>query len=155
MKKIIRKNLIFDIEDIKERLPHRFPFLMVDKIIEQAPGYCKGIKNVTINEWQFLGHFPQQAIMPGMLIAEAIAQTSAFVGFPPEESLQEPEGLSPRKAILVSMNIKFLQPAVVGDQMIIEVKLLKKLGRMNMFQGEAKVEDIVVSKAEFMTMDIE
>ncbi|NVM52520.1 MAG: 3-hydroxyacyl-ACP dehydratase FabZ [Candidatus Helarchaeota archaeon] len=155
MEKIRRKNLIFDIEDIRRRLPHRFPFLMLDKIVEQKPGYCKGIKNITINEWQFMGHFPKQAIMPGMLIAEAIAQTGAFVGPPPEEISKEEKESLPKESFLISMDVKFLQPVTVGDQMAIEVKFIKKIGKMNMFYGEVKVENMLVTKAKFTTMDIE
>lgn len=151
---IKRKNLVFSIEEIKKRLPHRYPFLMVDRIIEQKPGYCKGIKNVTINECFFVGHFPQQAIMPGTMIAECIAQTAAFVGPPPNENISETHN-EPKKAFLVSMNIKFQHPVIPGDQLVIEVRVIKRMAQMTMFQGTAKVEDIVVATAEFVTVNIE
>ena len=70
----------YDIEAIKRRLPHRYPFLMVDRIEESGPGYAIGVKNVTANEPCFQGHFPQRSVLPGALIAEALMQTSAFVG---------------------------------------------------------------------------
>jgi 3-hydroxyacyl-[acyl-carrier-protein] dehydratase len=157
MEKIKRKNLVFDIEKIKQRLPHRFPFLMIDRILDQKPGYCKGLKNVTINEWQFVGHFPNQSIMPGMLIAECIAQTAAFVGSESNEKEIEVQNCSQnnKTMFLLNMNIKFLQPVIVGDQIVIEVKLVKKLGKMNMFYGEAKVDDMLVAKAEFTTMELD
>jgi 3-hydroxyacyl-[acyl-carrier-protein] dehydratase len=157
MEKIKRKNLVFDIEKIKQRLPHRFPFLMIDRILDQKPVYCKGLKNVTINEWQFVGHFPNQSIMPGMLIAECIAQTAAFVGSESNEKEIEVQNCSQnnKTMFLLNMNIKFLQPVIVGDQIVIEVKLVKKLGKMNMFYGEAKVDDMLVAKAEFTTMELD
>jgi len=156
MEKIRRKNLVFDIEKIKQRLPHRFPFLMIDRILEQKPGYCKGLKNVTINEWQFVGHFPNQPIMPGMLIAECIAQTAAFVGGESDENSTEVQTCPQDKVMfLLSMNIKFLHPVIVGDQLIVEVKLIKKMGKMNMFYGEAKVDDVLVAKADFTTMELD
>ena len=72
----------YDIEAVKRRLPHRYPFLMVDRIEESGPGYAIGVKNVTVNEPCFQGHFPQRSILPGTLIAEALMQTSVFVGRP-------------------------------------------------------------------------
>ena len=70
----------YDVEAVKRRLPHRYPFLMVDRIEESGPGYAIGVKNVTVNEPCFQGHFPQRSILPGALIAEALMQTAAFVG---------------------------------------------------------------------------
>ena len=72
----------YDVEAVKRRLPHRYPFLMVDRIEESGPGYAIGVKNVTVNEPCFQGHFPQRSILPGALIAEALMQTAAFVGRP-------------------------------------------------------------------------
>ncbi|MEM4523139.1 MAG: 3-hydroxyacyl-ACP dehydratase FabZ [Nitrososphaeria archaeon] len=156
MEKIKRKNSVFDIEQIRERLPHRYPFLMVDRIIERKPGYCKGIKNVTINECYFLGHFPQQAIMPGMLIAECMAQTAAFVELPLGEvsQLDSEKGI-PKKAFLVTMNVKFMQPVIPGDQLVIEVSFIKKIGKMTMFQAKVTVDGMLVANGEFATVDIE
>jgi 3-hydroxymyristoyl/3-hydroxydecanoyl-(acyl carrier protein) dehydratase len=95
--------------------------------------------------------------MPGMLIAECIAQTAAFVGSESNEKEIEVQNCSQnnKTMFLLNMNIKFLQPVIVGDQIVIEVKLVKKLGKMNMFYGEAKVDEMLVAKAEFTTMELD
>jgi len=150
MEKIKRKNMVFGIEEIKKRIPHRYPFLMVDRIIESAPGRCTGIKNVTINECFFTGHFPQQAIMPGNLITESMAQVAAFVGPPPEEGIEP----TIKKAYLVAVNMKFHKPVIPGDQLIISVKVVKRLGKLTMFEGEAKVNGEIVANGAFTVVDI-
>ena len=151
MEKIKRKNMVFSIEEIKEKLPHRYPFLMVDRIIESSPGRCTGIKNVTINECFFTGHFPQQAIMPGNLITESMAQVAAFVGHSPEE---ENTDSTIKKACMVAVNMKFHKPVIPGDQLIINVRVVKTLGKLTMFEGEAKVDGEVVANGGFSVADI-
>ncbi|MDI6735841.1 MAG: 3-hydroxyacyl-ACP dehydratase FabZ [bacterium] len=151
MEKIKRNNMVFSVEEIKERLPHRYPFLMVDRIIETKPGKCTGIKNVTINECYFLGHFPQQAIMPGNLITESMAQVAAFVGHPPEEENTMP---TVKKGYLVATNMKFHKPVIPGDQLIISVKVIKRLGKLTMFEGEVKVDGEIVANGGFTVADI-
>lgn len=155
MEKIKRNNMVFNIEEIKERLPHRYPFLMVDRIIESKPGECTGVKNVTINECFFTGHFPAQSIMPGTLIIECIAQTAAFVGPPPKESGENSmDTQNKRKGYLLSVNIKFQQPVIPGDQLIIKTKVIKVFGKMTKFYGEAKVDGQIVASGEFNVVDV-
>lgn len=151
MEQIKRKNMVFSIEEIKKRLPHRYPFLMIDRIIETSPGKCTGIKNVTINECFFTGHFPQQAIMPGNLITECMTQVAAFVGPPPEKENTD----SPiKKGYIVAVNMKFHKPVIPGDQLIISVRVVKTLGKLTMFEGEAKVDGEVVANGGFSIADI-
>lgn len=151
-KMIKRKGVVFDIEDIKERLPHRYPFLMIDRIIKQSPGECIGVKNITFNEPCFMGHFPGQSIMPGTLIAEAMAQTAAFVGPPPDVKDLE-EGM--KKWFLTSINVKICQPVIPGDQMVIRVKVIKRMGGLIKFRADATVDGDMVASGEFTVAEVE
>lgn len=150
---IKRKKMVYGIEDIKSRLPHRYPFLMIDRIIEQSPGECIGIKNITFDESYFLGHFPDQSIMPGTLIAEAMAQTAGFVG--QQLSIENQNNKIMRKGFLTSMNIKIHQPVIPGDQLLIKVKVVKKMGALTKFVSEATVDDNIVASSEFTIAEVE
>lgn len=150
-KAVKRKGMVFDIEDIKTRLPHRYPFLMIDRVIEQSPGECTGVKNITFNEPCFMGHFPAQSIMPGILIAEAMAQTAAFVGPPPDAEGHE-KGM--RKGFLTSINVRIHQPVIPGDQLVIKVKVMKKMGKLTKFRAEASVDDEMVASGEFNVVEV-
>jgi len=150
-KAVRRKRVVFDIEDIKGRLPHRYPFLMIDKIIQQSPGACTGIKNVTFNEPYFMGHFPAQSIMPGTLIIEAMAQTAAFVGSPPDEDHSE----DIKKGFLTLINVKIHHPVVPGDQLVIKVEVVKRMGRVTKFKAEAFVDSDIVASGEFNIAEVE
>ena len=134
----------YDIEAIKRRLPHRYPFLMVDRIEESGPGYAIGIKNVTANEPCFQGHFPQRSVLPGALIAEALMQTSAFVGRP-----AEPEGAggavpgveataADRQLFAIGMNLKFRKPVVPGDRLRMDLRFVRMAGGMLRFAASAR-----------------
>ena len=134
----------YDIEAIKRRLPHRYPFLMVDRIEESGPGYAIGIKNVTANEPCFQGHFPQRSVMPGALIAEALMQTSAFVGQPGERG--GTSGVAPgidasptgRQLFAVGLNLKFRRPVVPGDRLRMELHFVRMAGAMLRFKAIAR-----------------
>lgn len=155
---IKRKNMVFGIEEIKEHLPHRFPYLMVDRIIEAGSESCVGLKNVTINECFFLGHFPKQAIMPGTLIIESMAQVAAFVGLSKKEIQEEIKINQPRQnggGYLITVNIKFHQPVIPGDHLLIKVKIIKRLGKVTMFNGEAVVDGEVMAKGEFSVVKVD
>ena len=134
----------YDIEAIKRRLPHRYPFLMVDRIEESGPGYAIGIKNVTANEPCFQGHFPGRAVMPGTLIAEALMQTSAFVG-----RSAEPDGArgamahvnasrADQQLFCIGMNLKFRKPVVPGDRLRMDVRFVRMLGDMVRIKATAQ-----------------
>ena len=137
----------FDIQAIMELLPHRYPFLLVDKILELIPGKSViALKNVTINEPFFQGHFPGTPVMPGVLIIEAMAQAGGVLVM---ESL--PEDM--RGGVIYFMGIdkaKFRKPVVPGDQLIFEVKSIKQRLRAIKMFGIAKVDDVIVAEAELM-----
>jgi 3-hydroxyacyl-[acyl-carrier-protein] dehydratase len=138
---------MLNIKDIQKLLPHRYPFLLVDRIIEMETGIrALGIKNVTINEGFFQGHFPEQPIMPGVLIIEALAQVAGVLAFS--------SGASEGKSVYF-MSIekaKFRKPVFPGDQLKLEVKILQQRGNVWKFSGSAAVEEKIVTEAEFTAM---
>jgi beta-hydroxyacyl-ACP dehydratase FabZ len=134
---------MMDIEEIKEVLPHRYPFLLVDKILEVKPGEkVVGLKNVTTNEEFFNGHFPEYPIMPGVLIVEAMAQV-AGIGL--LKTVEDPENKLPYLARV--NDARFRDPVKPGDQLIIEAKVANLRGRMGKIEAEAKVDDELVAEA--------
>jgi beta-hydroxyacyl-ACP dehydratase FabZ len=134
-----------DAQEILAVLPHRYPFLMVDRIIEIHEDSIVGIKNVTVNEPQFTGHFPGFPVMPGVLIIEAMAQVSGIlVG----KMAPHTRG---RIMYLASIeNAKFRKPVVPGDQLRIEMKMLRLKHAVAKIQGIARVEGQVVAEATLM-----
>lgn len=134
------------VNDIMKLLPHRYPFLLVDRIVELQPGVsATGIKNVTINEPFFQGHFPGQPIMPGVLVIEAMAQVAGVMAFR--------SGVEGRSVYFMSIdNAKFRRPIVPGDQVVIEIKVLKQRGNVWKFSGTATVDGKLVSESEFTAM---
>lgn len=134
---------MLDIEDIRALLPHRYPILLVDRILELTPGQrVVGQKNVTINEPFFNGHFPAQAIMPGVLILESMAQVAGLMIL----SLKEQSGKVP---FLASMdNVKFRKPVVPGDALITEANLLKVRGLIGKVRMVARVDGAVVAECD-------
>ncbi|MBR1778788.1 MAG: 3-hydroxyacyl-ACP dehydratase FabZ [Alphaproteobacteria bacterium] len=125
------------IKDILKRLPHRYPFLLVDKVLIVEEGYrCIGIKNVTMNEPQFTGHFPENPIMPGVLITEAMAQTAAV--------LVMSEGDARKDVFFMSMDgVKFRKPVLPGDQLKMHLTLEQSRRNVYRFRGEAFVGDVL------------
>jgi len=138
---------IFDIQKIMNVLPHRYPFIMIDRIIEMVPGEkVVALKNVTINEPFFQGHFPGNPIMPGVLMIEAMGQAGAVLA---AESLAEKEHGS--LIYFMGMNkVKFRKPVVPGDQIIFEVKFLKQRAKVFKMSGMAFVDEKLVAEAELM-----
>jgi len=136
-----------DIKEIQNLLPHRYPFLFVDRIIDMQPGVkAVGIKNVTINEGFFHGHFPGQPIMPGVLIIEALAQVAGLLAFR--------SGANVGKSVyfLSIEKAKFRKPVIPGDQLRLEVNILQQRGNVWKFSGNAVVEEKIVAEAEFTAM---
>lgn len=130
-----------DIREIQKIIPQRFPFLMIDKVIELEPGKkAVAIKNVTVNEPFFRGHFPNEPIMPGVLIAEALAQTAIVM-------LQAGKD---KKLLyfLGGLKLKFLKPVVPGDQLYLEARSLKIINNSGFVEVEAKVDNGTVAKGE-------
>lgn len=133
--------------DILNILPHRYPFLLVDKIVEQGEKHIVGIKNVTINEPFFQGHFPGFPVMPGVLILEAMAQTGGILFF---QTMDEPEKYIFYFAGLDK--VKFRKPVLPGDQLRLELEALRIRKTSCKMKGIAYVEGDIVAEAELFTM---
>tara|TARA_B100000524_G_scaffold186486_1_gene96532 strand:- start:101 stop:559 length:459 start_codon:yes stop_codon:yes gene_type:complete len=133
-------------EEILGLLPHRFPFALVDKVIEHVPGQkAVALKNVTINEPQFQGHFPDRPLMPGVLIVESMAQVGGIIV---TQMPDLPKGLFVFAGI---NNVKFRRPVVPGDQLLITCNLLSiKRKRFGKVKGEAHVDGNLVCSGELM-----
>jgi 3-hydroxyacyl-[acyl-carrier-protein] dehydratase len=137
-----------DILGLMKLLPHRYPFLLVDKIIEiDEDNSAIGIKNVTINEPHFQGHFPEQPVMPGVLIVEAMAQTAGAI------CIRSQNTDKPSLVYFMTIdNAKFRRPVVPGDRLEIHVKKLKKRGNIWRFACEAMVDGAKAAEAEISAM---
>ncbi len=135
-----------DVSKIMELLPHRYPFLLVDRILEvQGTQKIVGLKNVTINEPFFQGHFPGHPIMPGVLIVEAMAQTGGLLLM---EQVKEREN---KVVYFMSLDaVKFRKPVVPGDQLRMEVEMLQFRGKIAKMKGVALVDGQVATEAEMM-----
>ncbi len=141
---------IMDINLIRELLPHRYPFLLVDKIIELGKNYIVGVKNITSNEPFFQGHFPQEPVMPGVLQVEAMAQTGGLLAL---NTVDEPERYS--TYFMKIDGVKFRQKVVPGDTLILRLELLAPIRRgISTMKGYVFVGDKLVSEAEFMAQII-
>ena len=139
---------MLNIQDIFNHLPHRYPFLLIDRVIDCEPGKrLSGYKNVTYNEPYFTGHFPQQPIMPGVLIIEALAQATGILAFrtgeetPTEDSLYYLVGVD---------GARFKRPVVPGDQLCLDVEFIKSLRDVWKFNGTATVDGKIVASAVLM-----
>jgi beta-hydroxyacyl-ACP dehydratase FabZ len=137
----------YDIQAIMEFLPHRYPFILVDRILDLVPGErITALKNVTINEPFFQGHFPTFPVMPGVLIVEAMAQTAGVLAL---ESMPAEKRGNP--VFFMGMDkVKFRKPVVPGDQLVFEVQILKFRSKVVKASGQALVESNVVAEAELM-----
>lgn len=136
----------FDINEVKKMLPHRWPFLLVDKILEVSDSHVIGVKNVTFNETFFMGHFPNEPIMPGVLIIEALAQAGGILGLC---NLDEPEKYS--TYFMKIDNVKFKQKVIPGDTLIFKLTLLTPVRRgIYHMKGMAYVGNKLVMEAELM-----
>lgn len=144
------KEPLMDNNRIREMLPHRYPFLLVDKIIEKGANYIVGVKNITANEPFFQGHFPQEPVMPGVLQVEAMAQTGGLLVL---SGLDEPERYS--TYFMKIDNVKFRQKVVPGDTLIFHVSFMTELRRgCAMMKGYAFVGEKIVTECEFMAQII-
>ncbi len=142
------KDLSMDIHEILEHLPHRYPFIFVDKVISIDLGKeITAIKNVTVNEPYFPGHFSYHPVMPGVLIVEALAQAAALLSFktmdakPTEDSVYYFDGID---------NVRFKKPVYPGDQIILNVKIERILKGIWKYRGTATVDNEVVAEANMM-----
>ena len=137
----------YDIQKIMALLPHRYPFLLVDRVIEIEPGdRIKALKNVTINEPFFQGHFPVRPVMPGVLIIEAMAQAGGILAF--ESGSADNQG---QLIYFMGMDkVRFRKPVVPGDQLIFEAKIIKMRTKVAKMTGTASVDNQLVAEAELM-----
>ena len=142
------KEISMDIHEILEHLPHRYPFILVDKVLSIELGKeITAIKNVTVNEPYFPGHFPYHPVMPGVLIVEALAQAAALLSFktmdtkPTEDSVYYFAGID---------NVRFKKPVYPGDQIILNVKIERILKGIWKYIGTASVDNEVVAEANMM-----
>ena len=137
-----------DINEILRLLPHRYPFLLIDRVVDYKVGeYLRGYKNVTFNEPFFNGHFPQRPIMPGVLILEALAQATGLLAFRTVDRAANADSLF----FLVGIDkARFKRPVEPGDQLMLEVRVLNSKRGIWVFEGEAKVEDKLVASAQIM-----
>lgn len=142
-------NNIIDVQQIQGLIPHRYPFLLVDRIVELVEGKSAvGLKNVTINEPHFQGHFPSFPIMPGVLIVEAMAQTAGSL-------VVKTLGEKAEGKIVFFMSVeeaKFRKPVVPGDALYIHIEIIKGRGAIWKFKGVAKVDDKIHAEAIFTAM---
>ena len=139
--------LPLDIQEIMNHIPHRYPFILIDRILELEPNKrVKGLKNVSMNEPFFQGHFPGKPIMPGVLILEAMAQTSGVLSI--ASLSQGKEG-----ALMYFMGldqVKFSKMVVPGDQLVMELEVLKQRAKIMKLAGVAKVDGKIVAEAQLM-----
>lgn len=142
-----------NIYEILEHLPHRYPFLLIDKVLECEPGKSLvGIKNVSHNEPYFPGHFPTRPIMPGVLILEALAQATGILAF--QTVGRKPDGTSLYYFVGID-NARFKQPVIPGDQLRLEVEYIRQMRGIWKFDGRAVVDGKVVCSAELMCAERE
>ncbi len=141
-----------DIARVMEMIPHRYPFLMIDRILELVPAVrATGLKNVSVNEPHFMGHFPHHKVMPGVLLIEAMAQTSAVL-------VVHTLGPEAEGKLVYFMSIdsaRFRKPVVPGDSVHIEVEKLQMRGNVWKFAGKAVVAGTVVAEATYAAMIVE
>jgi 3-hydroxyacyl-[acyl-carrier-protein] dehydratase len=137
------------LEEIKRVLPHRYPFLLVDRILSMELGQSiVGLKNVTVNEPFFVGHFPHNPIMPGVLIIEAMAQVAGILAL-----LTNPENVGNQNIYLMSLDkVRFRRPVVPGDQLILDLKVLRGGKKVFKMEGKATVDNNLVAEAELVAM---
>ena len=139
-----------DVQQVLEHLPHRFPMLLIDRVLEcEAGKSIKALKNVTINEPFFPGHYPHQPVMPGVLVIEALAQAAAILSFitlgvkPDDQSVYYFAGID---------NARFKRPVVPGDQLILEVSFTRSMRGIGKYGAIARVDGAVAAEAELMAV---
>lgn len=134
-----------DINEIKTILPHRYPFLLVDRVVELEAERIVGLKSVTANEPFFEGHFPDYPVMPGVLIVEAMAQTAGIL------VLRALPDRGRKQVLLASVtNARFRKPVVPGDVLRLEMTVLKRKASVAVMEGKATVDGVLVAEAEMM-----
>jgi beta-hydroxyacyl-ACP dehydratase FabZ len=143
-----REPRTIDLQGIMDLLPHRYPILLVDRILDYEPkAWIRGMKNISFNEAIFQGHFPNRPVFPGVYIVEAMAQTGGCL------LMQEYEDRARKVIYFMGIDaVKFRKPVLPGDQLVMEVKVIQFKGRICKMRGEAFVGGQKVAEAEFMSM---
>src|ERR1700686_3285426 len=140
--------LKMDIEAIMRQLPHRYPFLLVDRVLACEPGkYVRALKNVTFNEPYFQGHFPHRPVMPGVIIIEALAQAAGILAF---KTVGVVPDTDTRFYFVAIDNARFRKPVEPGDQLVLKVTLKRAFKGIWKFHGSAEVDGVEVASAEIM-----
>ena len=143
-----REPRTIDLQGIMDLLPHRYPMLLVDRILDYEPKeWIRGMKNISFNEEVFQGHFPSRPVFPGVYIVEAMAQTGGCL------LMQEYEDRARKVIYFMGIDaVKFRKPVLPGDQLVMEVKVIQFKGRICKMRGEAFVDGQKVAEADFMCM---
>jgi 3-hydroxyacyl-[acyl-carrier-protein] dehydratase len=148
--------MLYDVVDIQNILPHRYPFLLVDRITKLTPGeYIEGLKNVSISEPVFQGHFPGHPIYPGVMIIEGMAQAGGVLAFKSMDNVSQEE-IQNKVVYFMSIDkAKFRAPVTPGDQLIYKINVIKNKGAVWQLDAKAYVDDKVVAQAELKAMIVD
>ncbi len=148
--------MLYNVVEIQEILPHRYPFLLVDRITELTPGeYIEALKNISISEPVFQGHFPDHPIYPGVMIIEGMAQAGGVLAFKSMDGVSKEEI---QKKVVYFMSIdkaKFRAPVTPGDQLVYKINVIKNKGAIWQLDAKAYVDDKVVAQAELKAMIVD
>ncbi|MDQ7046912.1 MAG: 3-hydroxyacyl-ACP dehydratase FabZ [Sulfurovum sp.] len=148
--------MLYNVVDIQNILPHRYPFLLVDRITALTPGeYIEGFKNVSISEPIFQGHFPDHPIYPGVMILEGMAQAGGVLAFKSMDGISQEE-IANKVVYFMSIDkAKFRVPVTPGDQLVYKIKVMRQKGPVWQLEAKAYVDDKVVAQAELKAMIVD
>ena len=148
--------MLYNVVDIQNILPHRYPFLLVDRITKLTPGeYIEGLKNISISEPVFQGHFPDHPIYPGVMIIEGMAQAGGVLAFKSMDNVSQEE-IQNKVVYFMSIDkAKFRAPVTPGDQLVYKINVIKNKGAVWQLDAKAYVDDKVVAQAELKAMIVD